>query len=75
MKKKEEIKAGEGWLYLWFAPLYGAGGIKAQAQGMPDSFLCPDLDAGFRLARAMWPGATGWTCLGPVGTSERGRKP
>lgn len=33
-------------------------------RGMADIFYAPDLDTAFRLARAQWPGAKQWECLG-----------
>lgn len=33
-------------------------------KGVADSFYAPDLETAFRLARAQWPGASSWACLG-----------
>lgn len=33
-------------------------------KGMADGFYAPDLETAFRLARAQWPGASSWACLG-----------
>ncbi len=57
----------DGWIERWMAPLYGV------ARGGAERILAPDLDGAFRLARAMWPGADGWTCIGPVHPTDSER--
>jgi hypothetical protein len=54
------------WRERWFAPLYGAGGIRPQQEGLPEIIYAPTLEHGFKLARTMWPTASGWTCKGEV---------
>ena len=51
------------WMIFWIVPLYGAGGSKSQAEGMPEKVYAPDLDTAFSLSRTRWPSASGWRLL------------
>lgn len=62
-RKDAEDRLG-GWVLCWMAPLHGG------AQGSPEQVFASDLDRAFRQARAMWPDADGWRCLGTVDPAD-----
>lgn len=60
----------------WFAPIYGdvhadRGAIRTgSGQGPPEHVHGFDLKHAFKSARALWPTANGWRCLGRVNARD-----